>query len=291
MDVLNIVRVNSVQYDSIKDFRSLLKNERTPLVIRNCVLGACKNRWTVNYLSEKLDSTSVKIHAGSDNKFNFLSKNFVYKTVSMAEFLREASSKNDCPNNSANIKYYYLRSIGTDRRGRDVANIADHFPEIAADLVLPDFIDEADFFSSVLRISSKDVQIWTHYDVMDNILIQVSGEKRVVLFSPSDAHLMYLDGDKSRVIDIDSPDLNTFPDFVKAKRFECTLYPGDILYIPSLWFHNTKALSFSIGVNMFWKHLPHNFYDKSDVYGNKDPVPAAKVTLPYVINMCLRVLI
>lgn len=39
-------------------------------------------------------------------------------------------------------------------------------------------------------------------------------------------------GDKSEVLDIDSPDLERFPDFVKARRFECILEPGDLLFIP-----------------------------------------------------------
>ena len=39
-------------------------------------------------------------------------------------------------------------------------------------------------------------------------------------------------GDKSEVLDIDNPDLNKFPDFARASRYECYLEPGDILYIP-----------------------------------------------------------
>lgn len=39
-------------------------------------------------------------------------------------------------------------------------------------------------------------------------------------------------GDKSEVLDVDSPDLKLFPEFVKAKRYECVLEPGDLLFIP-----------------------------------------------------------
>lgn len=39
-------------------------------------------------------------------------------------------------------------------------------------------------------------------------------------------------GDKSEVLDIVSPDLKRFPEFVKAKRYECVLEPGDLLFIP-----------------------------------------------------------
>lgn len=42
----------------------------------------------------------------------------------------------------------------------------------------------------------------------------------------------HLSGDKSEVLDIDSPDLERFPEFVKSRRFECVLEPGDLLFIP-----------------------------------------------------------
>lgn len=46
----------------------------------------------------------------------------------------------------------------------------------------------------------------------------------------------------------------------------CPLFPA------ALWFHNTLALQFGVGVNVFWRHLPADSYDRKDPYGNKDPV-------------------
>lgn len=63
---------------------------------------------------------------------------------------------------------------------------------------------------------------------------------------------------------------------MKAKRYECVLEPGDVLFIPALWFHNTLALQFGVGVNVFWRHLPVDSYDRKDPYGNKDPVAATR---------------
>jgi len=38
--------------------------------------------------------------------------------------------------------------------------------------------------------------------------------------------------DKSKVLDIDSPDTELFPEFYKALQHECVLQPGDVLFIP-----------------------------------------------------------
>lgn len=112
--------------------------------------------------------------------------------------------------------------------------------------------------------------------VMDNILIQLTGKKRVTLFRPRDALNLYLNGDKSEVVDIDNPDLQKYPKFKNAVRYECILHPGDALFIPAMWFHNIITLDFSIGVNIFYKNLDEKFYDQKDIYGNKDLVPAAR---------------
>lgn len=45
-------------------------------------------------------------------------------------------------------------------------------------------------------------------------------------------HRTFPTGDKSEVLDVDTPDLDRFPDFVKARRYECVLNPGDLLFIP-----------------------------------------------------------
>lgn len=39
-------------------------------------------------------------------------------------------------------------------------------------------------------------------------------------------------GDKSQVMDIDTPDLVQFPKFACATRYECVMEPGDVLFIP-----------------------------------------------------------
>lgn len=59
--------------------------------------------------------------------------------------------------------------------------------------------------------------------------------------------------------------------------------------VPSaLWFHNTTALQFGVGVNVFWRHLPVDSYDRKDPYGNKDPVAAARAL--QVLERALNIL-
>ncbi|CAG5865888.1 tRNA wybutosine-synthesizing protein 5 [Menidia menidia] len=260
--------------------------ERRPALLRGVNLGECLKKWTVEYISQKGGKREVKIHVSTVPQMDFLRKNFVYKTLPFNEFVKRASEKKHSNFFLSEDESYYLRSLGEDNR-KEPADLSKQFPDLADDFDMPSFFEPKQFFSSVFRISSCGLQLWTHYDVMDNLLAQVTGTKRVVLYSPQDASHLYMCGDKSEVLDIDAPDLKQFPEFVKARRYECVLEPGDLLFIPALWFHNTLALQFGVGVNVFWRHLPEDSYDKKDPYGNKDPVAAARAlhALERALNM------
>ena len=45
----------------------------------------------------------------------------------------------------------------------------------------------------------------------------------------------------------------------------------------ALWFHNVINLEAGVAVNVFWRHLEADFYEK-DIYGNKDPALANRAS-------------
>lgn len=247
--------------------------QRKPFVMKACDIGTCTEKWDVNYLSEAVGNQEVKVHVCKSPLMDFVGKNFLYKSIPFPELIKRAAETEHIDYFISKTEYYYLRSIGSNPR-KDVADIKQQFPKLASDILFPQFIPEDCIFSSVFRVASAGLSLWTHYDIMDNMLIQVRGQKRAVLFPPKDVPRLYLNGDKSEVLDIDNPDLKRYPEFIKAERYECYLDPGDILFIPALWFHNMKSLDNGIAVNVFWKNLDDSLYDKKDPYGNKDLLPA-----------------
>ncbi|GAB1284981.1 tRNA wybutosine-synthesizing protein 5 [Apodemus speciosus] len=265
---------------------------RKPLVLEGLDLGSCTSKWTVEYLSQVGGTKEVKIHVAAVAQMDFI------KTLPFNKLVQRAAEQTHKEFFISEIfehqiktflydEKYYLRSLGEDPR-KDVADIRQQFPALGGDITFPMFFREEQFFSSVFRISSPGLQLWTHYDVMDNFLIQVTGKKRITLFNPQDAQYLYLSGSKSEVLNIDSPDLDKYPLFPKARRYECTLEAGDVLFIPALWFHNVVSEEFGVGVNVFWKHLPSECYDTTDTYGNKDPVAASRAV--QILDRALKTL-
>ena len=154
---------------------------------------------------------------------------------------------------------YYLRSVGLDPR-KQAADFPATFPGLSRECALvptpaapaaPALLDRAAYHSSVLRLASHDTQLWTHFDVMDNALAQLTGRKRVVMWPPSADEDLYVDGSSSRVANIDAWNDAQFPRFRRSvgARSEAELGPGDVLFIPALWFHNVTSIGFSVAVD------------------------------------------
>ena len=116
---------------------------------------------------------------------DFKSKNFKYDTIKMDELIEKVFEKNpSIHQEESDDPAYYLRWVGDDPRGQIKADFSKDFPNLSADFDFPKntFFPEDKFFSSVLRISSPGIRVWTHYDVMDNVYVQIIGIK--VNFSP-----------------------------------------------------------------------------------------------------------
>lgn len=267
--------VRRVHRPSPEDFTQNIAARRAPVVLTGLDIGQAPWKWTPEYLStlDGVPQKLVSVHVSEDPKLDFVRKNFKYEVMPFGELLSKVTD-------ASSGEFFYLRSIGENPR-KEPAHALDQFPSFKQDLTLPSAFwgAEDNYFSAVVRVSSGDLQLWTHYDAMDNMLIQLHGEKRVLLFPPSVAGDLYLEGSSSTVRDVNAHDHTAFPRFARARRaaLEVILQPGDVLFIPALWAHHVTALHGpSIALNVFYRHLNANEYPAKDLYANADPIVAAQ---------------
>jgi tRNA wybutosine-synthesizing protein 4 len=251
------------------DFRSIVQ-QAVPRVLESVNIGACLQLWTLDYLKEKIgNERQVMVHHCSTPSMNFYAKNFKYVRQSFGEFLDMA----------ARGAHLYLRSTSSENPAQRPAVLAEDFPEIANDFRLPPeaLLLAHDFHSSALRISS-DVNMWLHYDVMANFYCQIRGNRRLVIFPPSDiTRLDFPPGSTTSRLGLF--DTNSSPSQFHAvpgtSPIEAVLKPGDVLFIPPLWPHTgAPEGGVSIAVNIFFRNLSAKEYAAGrDIYGNRDLQP------------------
>lgn len=94
-----------------------------------------------------------------------------------------------------------------------------------------------------------------HYDHggLHAFLMQIYGRKRYVLYPPDQTPYMYPTKEKpnlSMVNSVFEPDLNRFPLFAKAVPTTFELAAGEMMFLPSGWWHTVKMLTPSITLSL-----------------------------------------
>lgn len=107
---------------------------------------------------------------------------------------------------------------------------------------------------------------------MANVLCQIRGERRLILFPPTDVqHLHVPAGASSSNIDIFQNIDGSVACPPATSPQEAVLKPGDILFIPPLWLHTASPTGqVSVAVNVFFRNLSTGYAAGRDVYGNRD---------------------
>ncbi len=93
-----------------------------------------------------------------------------------------------------------------------------------------------------------------HYDGAGThaFLMQIYGRKQYILYSPDQEPFLYASPTKlnlSLINSVEKPDLTKYPLFAKATPTVLVLEPGQVLFIPSHWWHTAKMLTPSITIS------------------------------------------
>lgn len=139
-----------------------------------------------------------------------------------------------------------------------------HLPGLAEDNPMP-LLDP-----SVERLTSlwlgNRTRTAAHWDLAQNLAAVVAGRRRFTLFPPEQIGNLSigplehtLAGQPVSLVDFSDPDLERFPRFAEALKYALVaeLEPGDVLYVPSLWFHHVESLDdFGALLNFWWRDGP-----------------------------------
>lgn len=107
---------------------------------------------------------------------------------------------------------------------------------------------------------------------MANVLCQINGAKKLILYPPSDVSLFSIPpGASSSSINCFDIGPSRHPSLALTHPQEALLTPGDVLFIPPLWLHTASPVdNVSISVNVFFRNLEAGYAPGRDIYGNRD---------------------
>merc|ERR1740124_2054009 len=98
-----------------------------------------------------------------------------------------------------------------------------------------------------LWMASSGSSTQAHYDIADNILVQLHGSKRIRCYPPSAATHLHLFPDahpraRKSQVNFDHVDTERYPFFhtLAPPVLDALLRPGDAIRIPAFWFHHVE---------------------------------------------------
>lgn len=276
------VPVMQSQPDPLEFYRSYVAPNK-PVVIQNAINHwSALKKWNNDYLRSVIGDENVTVaitpngyaDAVTDGKFVMPYE----KVLKMSEFLSviENSDKYD--------DVYYIQ--------KQNSNLTDEFAKLLTD------VDSDIKFGSIAFGTKPDaVNFWMgdkqavtsmHKDHYENLYCVVKGWKKFILIPPSDQPFVPYKSFKQAVynaksdgsyeiktlepenevpwipIDPLKPDLIEHPEFQKARPIEVLVREGEILYLPSLWFHHVQQSHGCIAVNYWYDmefDLKYTYYN------------------------------
>ncbi|XP_055308433.1 bifunctional peptidase and (3S)-lysyl hydroxylase Jmjd7 isoform X3 [Sitodiplosis mosellana] len=197
------------------------------------------------------------------------------QTMKMEDFLAKLEE-------SANPNVYYIQ--------KQNSNLSEDFPELLGDIDM----HALKFAFEAFNKEPDAVNFWMgdqraitslHKDPYENMYCVISGYKEFILIPPTDyAYVnrrkypvgtykmaqngeMFIDpvadesGEPIQIewvsVDPLKPNHNKYPEFQKSTPFKVRVNEGDILYLPSLWYHHVQQSHKCIAVN-FWFDMDYD---------------------------------
>lgn len=104
------------------------------------------------------------------------------------------------------------------------------------------------------RFGMKGVIAENHFDLSRNAIVLLGGRRRYILAHPNQCNNMNLlprghPSARHSAVDWSDADLENFPTFGKARVNEIVMQPGDVLYLPTNWFHYIISLELNMQCN------------------------------------------
>lgn len=255
-----------------------------PVVLRGCNLNWPAIKWNSNYLRDIIPDKRVTVAITPNGYADGLSTKdkkeyFVIpeeRDMRMVEFLDKL--------NTTNGPVHYIQ--------KQNSNLTNDFSELIDDINY----DTLKFADDAFNKKPDAANFWMgderaitsmHKDHYENIYCVISGYKDFILIPPIDYPFvprkqyptgiyktnnsngeMFIEPiicpSTSKPIITDwvsidplEPDLKTYPHFQKATIYEIRVNSGDLLYLPSLWYHHVRQSHKCIAVN-FWYDMEYD---------------------------------
>ena len=225
--------IDVVENITREEFQLKYMKPQRPVIIRHLYGKNAKvYNWTFDYFEKALGHIDVGVFDDeSETRKDDRSYKSAPKTMKFGEYLSLIQEK-------PTTKRLFL------------FNVFKHKKELHNHFKFPDIADKVLTFLPLAFFGGQGAITRIHRD-MDNscvFLTELAGYKRVVLFDPKYSALLYQYPFSTHTsIDVNNPDFEKYPGLKYVQGIDCTIGPGDTIFMPAGWWHHIEYSTAGLG--------------------------------------------
>ncbi|TNJ46479.1 cupin-like domain-containing protein [Tamlana fucoidanivorans] len=253
MNIKEQILLHSTPVKEVKEldsntFKNNYFNKQTLLIKGMAKNWEATQNWTLDFLLKQDGDNTIELLSG-----NFIQGDNSYRRDSFKGFLQKLSYAeiNQEPFDD------YLTTL----------NIFNFYPHLKKAVDFSLFENHTDINDITAWIGPAGTISGFHRDTGKNMYAQIKGKKMFIICSPKyDKHIYpskkYINGGMASEVDINNFNKERHPLFESIHFESVILEPGDVLHVPSKWWHYVESLDTSISISNFG-------YSKAEMFGIK----------------------
>jgi len=237
--MLELQPVETIETIDKKSFIKKYKNINKPVVITKLTQDwSARKKWNIDYIKTVAGDNVVPLYDSrpSTNRKHQHAPAAHMPLKSYIDLLQKGER---------NLRMFFY-------------NILAEAPQLTKDFNYPDLGLHLFKKLPVLFLGGKDARVQMHFDIdmADILLCHFGGKKRIMLFSPEQTKYIYrvpFSFSSLNTIDYENPDYEKYPALKELKGEIAELNHGDVIYIPSGYWHYIMYddISFSMALRAF----------------------------------------
>jgi lysine-specific demethylase 8 len=215
---------------------------RRPAIVRGLARDwSAVSKWTAGWLADHFGDRPLPAVAVRNGMIVYDAKRgWAQRPLTYAEFWKEKGGDSE-------PRLYLSLMLNRD------------CPELLEDVDVPDWFRKASYQAFRLWTGPAGISVPIHFDLNHNLLVQISGRKRLRLFAPSQWINLYPNAPWSSLpaysqVNPVAPDTNRFPRYNRCTRWEGEIGPGDVAFIPRFWWHDVTGLTTNMSLTCWWSN-------------------------------------
>jgi [protein]-arginine 3-hydroxylase / protease len=239
--------IDRIAPPSVDEFEARYVKRSRPVIVRGAIDDwPAMKLWSPEHLKVRFGNRQVRVARARNGTFYDPKVGLHYESIRFAD-------------------YVDLLAAGKPIDRFMEFRVHELMPELFDDIIRPPYCCDARWFRSKFWFTGPDTKSSLHRDLPQNLYAQLVGRKKFILLDRRFTRMVHqhslLSGVLSGVpnyspIDPEAPDLVRYPRFRGAPLLVADLEPGDLLYIPSLWWHQGHSVDTSVSLSLWWVRGP-----------------------------------